>query len=65
MRYFIGCVDGAQRVCARMVDIFHIETLMTFDFDPCLVSGLIADRDLGRTRWVFGHKLDDDIELNK
>ena len=30
----VGCVDGVQRVCAQIVVILHIETFVTFDYDP-------------------------------
>ena len=34
---FVGCVDGVQCICARMVAI-HTETLLTFHFDPSSIS---------------------------
>ena len=35
--YFVGCVNGVQRVCARIVAILYIKTFMTFDdLDPRL-----------------------------
>ena len=32
--FFVGCVNGVQCVCAQIVAILHIETFVTFDFDP-------------------------------
>ena len=46
MRFLVGCIDGVQRVCRRMVAILFIETFMTFDFDTSLTSRLIMDSDL-------------------
>ena len=39
---FFGCVDGVQGVCARMVAIIHIETVVAFNFHPSLVSRLLT-----------------------
>ena len=32
--FFVGFIDGVQRVCARMVAILDIETFVTFEFKP-------------------------------
>ena len=55
-------------VLARyMVTILHIETFVTFDFDPSLISRLITDSDLDQIKWIFGDKpVDDwDTELKR
>ena len=53
----VGCVDGVQRICcARMVAIFHIETLVTFNLTPLLFH---AESDLDQIIWIFGHNLVD------
>ena len=46
----VGCVDGVQFVCLRMVAIFHTETFVTFHFDLSLISRLINDSDLNRIK---------------
>ena len=43
---FVGCDDGVQCVCARMVAILHIEKFVAFDFNPSLTSKMITDSDL-------------------
>ena len=49
-RLFVGCLDGVQCVCARMLAILHTETFMSFHFDPSLISRLITDSDLYRIK---------------
>ena len=39
---------GVQFVC--MMVVFHIETFVTFDFDPSLISRLITDSDLDQIK---------------
>ena len=39
-------VDGVHLVCMQMVAILYIETFVTFDFDPSLISRLITDSNL-------------------
>ena len=46
---FVWCVDGVQRVYVLMVTIRHIETFVTFDFDPSIISRLITDSHLNQT----------------
>ena len=41
--FFLGCVNGAQRVCVRLVAILHIETFVTFGFDPFPILKVITD----------------------
>ena len=36
--FLVGCIGGVQCVFALAVTIFHIETFVTFDFDPFLIS---------------------------
>ena len=45
----------------RVVAIVHIETFVTFGFDPSLISRLITDTDLDRIKSFFGHKLVDNL----
>ena len=46
---FVGCVNGVQRVSARMVAILNIEIFVTFDIYPSLITRLITDSNLDRT----------------
>ena len=50
MNFFVGSVDGVQRVCARMMAILHNETFVTFDFDPSFFSRQITDSDLDQIK---------------
>ena len=58
--FFVGCVDSVLHVCAQMVAILHIETFVTFDFNPSLISKLITDSNLDQIKRIFGHKQIDD-----
>ena len=49
-------VDNIKHACARIVAILHIESFVTFSFDPSLISRMISDSDLNTT---IGHKLVD------
>ena len=50
LHVLVECVDGVQCVCALMVTILNIETFVTFDFGPSLISRLITDSDLGHIK---------------
>ena len=50
MVYFlVGCVDGEQCVCGRMMGILYIEPFVNH-LDPSLISRLIIESDFDRIK---------------
>ena len=48
---YVSCfVDDVKRVCTRMMAILHIETFVTFDFDPFLSLRLITVSNLDQIK---------------
>ena len=49
-KYVNKIVNGAQRICARMVAIPHFELFVTFHFDHSLMSKRITGSNLDRIK---------------